>query len=89
MTSVVTYDLCCDLCVSHQGHPRLVRALADTYGKVMDRSIDPNTDILVSVGAYGALFCAVQGLINPGDEASLGGQLVLGSTMGLKWLGLR
>lgn len=23
----------------------------------------------MSVGAYGALFCAVQGLINPGDEA--------------------
>ncbi|KAK2191582.1 hypothetical protein NP493_50g00009 [Ridgeia piscesae] len=53
------------------GHPRLVRALADTYGKVMDRSINPNTEILVSVGAYGALFYAVQGLINPGDEAIL------------------
>ncbi|KAI0235356.1 Kynurenine--oxoglutarate transaminase 3, partial [Lamellibrachia satsuma] len=50
------------------GHPRLVRALADTYGKVMDRSIDANQEVLVTGGAFGSLFCAVLGLINPGDE---------------------
>jgi kynurenine--oxoglutarate transaminase/cysteine-S-conjugate beta-lyase/glutamine--phenylpyruvate transaminase len=35
----------------------------------MDRNIDAMTEVLVTVGAYGSLFCAVQGLINPGDEA--------------------
>jgi len=51
------------------GHPRLVNALAQTHGPLLGREVDPNTEILVTVGAYEALFCSVQGLINPGDEA--------------------
>jgi len=51
------------------GHTRLVTALASTYGQVMNRSLDPMSEVLITVGAYGALFCTVQGLINPGDEA--------------------
>uniref|UniRef100_UPI00359025DB kynurenine--oxoglutarate transaminase 3 isoform X2 n=1 Tax=Myxine glutinosa TaxID=7769 RepID=UPI00359025DB len=50
------------------GHPRLVTALAELYGKLHGRTLDPSTNILVTVGAYGSLFCAFQGLINPGDE---------------------
>ncbi|CAD5113751.1 DgyrCDS2916 [Dimorphilus gyrociliatus] len=50
------------------GHPRLVKALADLYSPLMNHPIDPMNEILISVGAYGGLFCAVQGLINPGDE---------------------
>lgn len=34
----------------------------------MNHNIDWVNEILITVGAYGALFCAVQGLINPGDE---------------------
>lgn len=54
-----------------QGHPRLVSALAKLYSPLIGQEIDPMTNTLVSVGAYGALFSTIQGLINPGDEVSL------------------
>lgn len=54
-----------------QGHPRLVNALAKLYSPLIGQEIDPMTNTLVSVGAYGALFSTIQGLINPGDEVSL------------------
>lgn len=34
----------------------------------MEREIDPLQDILVTVGAYHAVFCALQALIAKGDE---------------------
>ncbi|KAL3871253.1 hypothetical protein ACJMK2_039260 [Sinanodonta woodiana] len=50
------------------GNPHLVNTLAKLYGPFLGRDIDPMNEITISVGAYGILFCAVQGLINPGDE---------------------
>ncbi|XP_006824274.1 kynurenine aminotransferase-like [Saccoglossus kowalevskii] len=50
------------------GHPRLVKALATMYGGLINREINPNTEVLCTVGAYDALFCTFMGLINPGDE---------------------
>ena len=31
-------------------------------------ALDPNKEILVTDGAYEALFCAILGHVNPGDE---------------------
>lgn len=44
-------------------------ALTKLYSPLIGQELDPNKNVTVSVGAYGVLFCAVQGLLNPGDEA--------------------
>jgi len=52
------------------GHPRLVNAIAALYTKLLDRPvpIEPNTEVIVTDGAYEALFTAILGHVNPGDE---------------------
>ena len=56
--------------IQRQGHPRLVNALSQLYTKLLARpeALDPNKEILVTDGAYEALFCAILGHVNPGDE---------------------
>lgn len=50
------------------GHPRLVQALAKLYSQLIGREINPNTEVLVTVGAYQSLFSAITGHVGDGDE---------------------
>ncbi|XP_077478938.1 kynurenine--oxoglutarate transaminase 1 isoform X1 [Stigmatopora argus] len=50
------------------GHPRLVKSLAKFFSGIVGREIHPMDDVLVTVGAYQALFCAFQALVGEGDE---------------------
>lgn len=54
--------------VVFQGHPRLVQALATLYTQLVGREINALTEVLVSCGAYEALYCAIQGHVDVGDE---------------------
>lgn len=53
------------------GHPRLINAIANLYTQFLNKNtspIDPQSQVLVTDGAYEALFCAIMGNVNPGDE---------------------
>lgn len=50
------------------GHPRLVQAIAKLYSPLVQQPLNPNTQVLVTVGAYEALFCAINAFVHPGDE---------------------
>ncbi|XP_038637834.1 kynurenine--oxoglutarate transaminase 1-like isoform X1 [Scyliorhinus canicula] len=50
------------------GHPPLVKILAKFFGKLLGQDIDPFSEVLVTVGAYEALFCSFQALIDDEDE---------------------
>lgn len=53
------------MCNAHiKGHPRLVHALSALYSKLVDRKIDPFNEILVTSGAYEALYSTIQGYVN-------------------------
>ncbi|RWS19348.1 Kynurenine--oxoglutarate transaminase 3-like protein, partial [Leptotrombidium deliense] len=50
------------------GHPRLVTILSKIYTNLTERSIDPESEILITAGAHDAIYSAIFAHINPGDE---------------------
>jgi aspartate/methionine/tyrosine aminotransferase len=53
------------------GIPELRQAIADHYGPLLGRSLDPGTEVTVTSGCTEALAAAFLGLVNPGDEVVL------------------
>lgn len=45
-----------------------MNALSATYSQLIERTIDPLTEIIVTVGAYEALYASIRGHIDEGDE---------------------
>ena len=54
-----------------QGVPALRQAIADRYGLLLGRSLDPATEVTVTCGCTEALAASFLGLVNPGDEVIL------------------
>lgn len=52
-------------------HMPLANVLAEDYSERFGRTINPATEIATAVGCTNALFCALQGMIGPGDEVIL------------------
>uniref|UniRef100_A0A914D9G5 Aminotransferase class I/classII domain-containing protein n=1 Tax=Acrobeloides nanus TaxID=290746 RepID=A0A914D9G5_9BILA len=50
------------------GHTRLVNVLANLYSRFLKNPVNPQTDVLVTVGAYLALYYSFLGWLDHGDE---------------------
>jgi N-succinyldiaminopimelate aminotransferase len=53
------------------GQPALRRAVAAHAARFYDQAVDPETEVTVVSGATEGIFCAILGLVNPGDEVIL------------------
>jgi aminotransferase len=51
-----------------EGVPELREALAEKFAADNGMEVDPDSEVVVTVGSTGAFACAVQGLFDPGDE---------------------
>jgi DNA-binding transcriptional MocR family regulator len=61
---------------SHQytrtaGHPSLITTLAARYSMHLERDINPESEVAITIGASQALFLSLQTLLSPGDEVIL------------------
>lgn len=50
------------------GIPQLRMAIAGRYGPLLNRDLDPDTEITITCGCTEALAASFLGLVNPGDE---------------------
>jgi kynurenine--oxoglutarate transaminase/cysteine-S-conjugate beta-lyase/glutamine--phenylpyruvate transaminase len=50
------------------GHPRLINAISGLYSKLINRPINPKTEVLVTIGAYESIYCAINAFVDQGDE---------------------
>jgi aminotransferase len=55
----------------YAGLPILREAIAQKQRRFSGMNTDPESEIIVSAGATGALYCAFQALLDPGDEVIL------------------
>jgi aminotransferase len=55
----------------YAGLPLLREAIAAKQKRFSGMSVDPESEVIVSAGATGALYSAFQALLNPGDEVIL------------------
>lgn len=55
----------------HDGTTALREAVAANYARRAGLDVDPETNVVVSAGATGALYCACLALLEPGDEVIL------------------
>lgn len=53
------------------GMPPLRRAIADRYGPLLGRKLDPDTEVTVTSGCTEGLAASFLGLVDPGDEVVL------------------
>lgn len=51
-----------------QGHPRLINIISKLYSKLVGFEINPQTEVLVTSGAYEALYAAILGHVDDCDE---------------------
>lgn len=51
-----------------KGHQRLVNAVAALYSKFIGREIDPNSEVIVTLGAMESIFAAILTNVDDGDE---------------------
>lgn len=51
-----------------KGRPSLKKALSDAYSPFFGRTLNPDTEIVVTAGANEGMYSAFTGFINPGDE---------------------
>lgn len=56
---------------SIRGFPHLVQQICRVYSRKYGREINPQKEVLVTIGANEALMLSFQGLLNPGDEVVL------------------
>ena len=54
-----------------QGYQPLVEEVARVYAAKYQRKVDPLSEVVVTMGASEGLLCAMQGILDPGDEVVL------------------
>ncbi|XP_013115462.2 kynurenine aminotransferase isoform X2 [Stomoxys calcitrans] len=50
------------------GHMRLVQAIGKLYSKLLKRELNPLNEIIITSGAYEALYSSIMGHVDTGDE---------------------
>ncbi|ORX89018.1 aminotransferase [Basidiobolus meristosporus CBS 931.73] len=64
-------DDACNQYAPPRGRPRLRNALAKSYRKLFNRSLNPDSEILVTAGGNEGLLAVFMAYLNPGDEVIL------------------